>query len=135
MCSSGTVSLQCNAKFTGKTLVMVQVPAKWDQGESQEKTRIINAYQSAFSMCKGSQQSVAVLARQSPGIALRLSVKGVLRAAFDTFSEPSPTTTCKSVVIYTDSPSANQEVCKIVHKGLPPGWNSRPSRGNILASM
>ena len=131
----GIVSLKCNADFTGKTLVVVKVPAKWDKGENKEKERIVSAYKSVFSLCKDGQQSVAVLATQS-SVPLRVSAKGILQAVIEAFSgSHQMTTSCKTVVIYTDSPSANQEVCEIVLTGLPQDWNKRPPRGSFAVCL
>ena len=95
----------------------------------------MSAYKSVFSMCKDGQQSVAVLATQS-SVPLRVSAKGILQAVIEAFSgSHQMTASCKTVVIYTDSPSADQEVCKIVLEGLPQDWNKRPPRGSFAVCL
>ncbi|KAL8615431.1 hypothetical protein ACOMHN_036251 [Nucella lapillus] len=131
-CQENPISLLGSADFQGKTIIIVPVPA-WEDGAAKEKEKITNFYKQAFEMCGKNQHSVGVCAKQcakqSPSISFRKSLTALLCAVWETFStQDPPSTTCKTVVMYTDSAQEAKVTCQAVTQGLPQGWRVKPPR-------
>ena len=117
-------------------MFVVRVPANWNEGQEQEKTRIMRVYENVFHQRSDQAHSVAVMARQSAGIPLKKSMKPMLMAVQEALagsagsqaSERAPAR-CTRVVIYTDCAQDFTEVCDIASEGVPRDWTSRPQRG------